>query len=286
MSALDAHQDGWSVLDNRRDSDRKKRPRVAVLIPCFNAETDIKRALESLAGNSEQHDIVLVDDGSARPLADVLKPIPSNAAIIRLRQNSGIVKALNVGLSFIATQGYEYAARLDADDWSTPARLARQVAFLDSHTSISLLGTWANVVDQNGKLLFRSQPNPDCVRLLRSLEYRNPVVHSTFMLRVSNVVASGGYNSEFKGSEDYELIRRLGRSDSVAVLPETLTYFQITTGSISSHRLAQVTADIRVKLQYFSPHSIHSYVGLLKTALTIFMPRTWIVLLRSLMPRT
>ncbi len=48
------------------------QPRIAVLIPSYNAEHSIAKALASLAANVEPHDIVIVDDASLKPLRDCL----------------------------------------------------------------------------------------------------------------------------------------------------------------------------------------------------------------------
>lgn len=284
MTASRFHPAGCTITDRRLRAD-DSTPRIAVLIPCFNAAKDLPRALRSLAANDEPHDTILVDDGSAKPLISELPEIPDNVVIIRLETNSGITAALNIGLAYIASEGYDFAARLDADDWCCNDRLRKQVRFMDTNPGVALLGTWAHTVDEAGDFLFANCPSPTIETLRRELAYRNPIVHSSLMLRVSTIVASGAYNQSFRKAEDYELIRRIDAANGLAVIPEVLAFFQVTRGSISSRRLSQVAADLRVKLLYFSPLSVHSYLGMLKTAASAFLPRRTILALRKLAGR-
>jgi glycosyltransferase involved in cell wall biosynthesis len=259
----------------------RARPRTAVLIPCFNAEDYLPRALASLRANDEPHDVVLVDDGSRSPIAATIGSDASNVVVLRLERNVGITAALNAGLKFIADEGYEYVARLDADDWSTPDRLRKQVAFLDAHPACVLVGTWYRTVDTAGRELFDVCPRSDAAALRRELAYRNCFAHSGFAIRVSKVT---GYDASFNKAEDYELILRLERQGAVAMLPELLTFVQVTPGSISSARLSQIVADLRVKARYFDPLSLHSYFGVLKTVASAAFPRSLLIVLRARLP--
>jgi glycosyltransferase involved in cell wall biosynthesis len=66
--------------------------------------------------------------------------------------NLGLARSLNRGLG--AARGC-YIARQDVDDISEPMRLARQVAFLDEHPEVALVGTWYTEIDADGAVLNR-----------------------------------------------------------------------------------------------------------------------------------
>lgn len=272
------------IVDLRNKPFGELASRIAVLIPCFNAERYLPRALASLEANAEPHDIILVDDGSTIPIISSVPQLRANTVVIRLKENHGITAALNVGLFFAASEGYQYIARLDADDWCAPDRLEKQRTYMDANKGISILGSWAKTVDDKGKLLFEIRPSENRKRLKHTLAYRNPMVHSSLMLRLSEVIAAGGYNRTFRKAEDYELIRRMATFDGVTVLPEFLTFFQITPGGISSGRLTQIASDLRVKILYFSLWSVGSYLGVFKTALSALLTRGAINFLRRVIP--
>jgi glycosyltransferase involved in cell wall biosynthesis len=252
-------------------------------MPCFNAERDLHRALASLAANDEPHDIVMVDDGSAKPLAEFLNPLPHNAVVVQLPTNSGIVAALNTGLSFISKQTYEYVARLDADDWSAPSRLKEQARHLDYYRQCDILGTWFTVCDANGARLWDEQPDTRIRSLNNHLCYRNCFAHSSLMFRVGAVMEAGGYDPLVRRSEDYDLVRRFASRGAIAMLPQTLTYYQLTPGSITSRRGRQFLVHFRVALRHFQPWNMHAYLGLARSMAALLTPRSLVPLLRRLL---
>ena len=128
-------------------------PRLAVLIPAYNAERTILRAIQSLNANSEPHDIVVIDDGSAQPLREIV-PAQDNLVILRNERNRGVTEARNQGLAYILEHGYAFVAKLDADDAARPDRLARQIGFFDRHPDVALLGSRGRVVSERGEVLF------------------------------------------------------------------------------------------------------------------------------------
>lgn len=90
-------------------------PRLSVIIAAFNAETTIKKCLESVLSQQTDTELVVVNDGSTDGTKNVLAKYEGKAKIIHLKQNSGCVaKTRNVGLN--AATG-DYITFLDADDY-------------------------------------------------------------------------------------------------------------------------------------------------------------------------
>jgi glycosyltransferase involved in cell wall biosynthesis len=102
-------------------------PLVSVVIPNFNREAELQRAVESvLAQDYRPLEIIVVDDASTRPIS--LRLDPSHEALvrwIRLERNSGGATARNAGID--AAKG-EVVAFLDSDDTWVPGKLTRQIA--------------------------------------------------------------------------------------------------------------------------------------------------------------
>ena len=155
-------------------------PRIAVLIPSYNAEHTIGKALNSLAANTEPHDIVVVDDGSRKRLQDCIEPRP-NLKILRLEPNGGITRALNHGVKYILEEGYDFIARLDADDAASPDRLALQRGFLDANPDIALVGGWGHVVSEQGETLFYINHPTEHEVIVRKLFYNSRFLHPTLI---------------------------------------------------------------------------------------------------------
>jgi glycosyltransferase involved in cell wall biosynthesis len=103
--------------------------RVSVLLACWNAESYVGEAVESVLGQRPApHEIIAVDDGSTDRSAAVLERFGPRLVLIR-QANSGVGAALNRA----AARGTgEALAFIDADDLWAPGKVARQTQALSS----------------------------------------------------------------------------------------------------------------------------------------------------------
>ncbi len=98
---------------------------VAVVIPAYNAEKLLPRALRSvLTQTVAPREVLVVDDGSSDGTSDVARSFGAPVRCIR-QENAGAAAARNRG---IAEATAEWIAFLDADDWWEPERLALGLA--------------------------------------------------------------------------------------------------------------------------------------------------------------
>ncbi len=117
-------------------------PRVNVIMAVFNGEQYLQEAIESILRQTfDNFEFVIIDDGSTDKTVEILNRF-SDERIKRLtnESNIGLTRSLNRGIRF--SRG-EYIVRQDADDVSLPERLAKQVAYLDAHSMVGLVGTSA-----------------------------------------------------------------------------------------------------------------------------------------------
>src|ERR1700712_5717417 len=117
---------------------------VCILIPCYNNIPGLINSINSIIYDPARFLVLVVDDGSidAVTRTGLYKHVPPsvNIQIVRLKQNSGISKALNTGLDFIyANYPTRFIARLDCGDICDPERFYRQVDFLDNNPETDLL---------------------------------------------------------------------------------------------------------------------------------------------------
>jgi hypothetical protein len=139
----------------------------------------------------------------------------------------GLTAALNAGCALVSAP---YIARLDADDVALPDRLERQVAYLDAHPEVALLGGGIVLVDEAGREIDR-EPG----RAAPDLTQRNELVHATVVMRTEVFRALGGYR--FDQSEDYDLWLRLDERYGVAALEEPVIRYRLHPGQFSVTKL-------------------------------------------------
>jgi len=199
-------------------------------------------------------EFLILDDGSGR--ADTRACLLLHAAAdprIRLRWEShrGLTRTLNCGLALASGK---LIARQDADDWSEPERLERQVEFLESHSEIALCGTGAWVHREDGSRLWRVRMPETAEEIAAALLKENPFLHGSAMFRMDAGRDAGGYREEFPCSQDYDFFWRLTEAGGAANLAQPLYHYRYAGGAVSAgraeeqaraHQAAQMLAHAR-----------------------------------------
>ncbi|GIT98129.1 glycosyltransferase family 2 protein [Sulfurovum sp. TSL1] len=202
------------------------RANVSVVIPCYNAEKTIVRALDSIVNQTLLPlEVVIVDDKSMDNSCDIIKSYAKEQEknvpikLIELDKNAGPAKARNVGWD--NAKG-EYIAFLDADDSWHPQKLELQYNYMSEHPDVVLSGHLYEVVDANN-VLIESKKIDEIEKITKSkLLFSNRFSTPTVMLK-------RGFLSRFrefkKYSEDYLLWLEIVLNGNDAILLKSkLTY--------------------------------------------------------------
>lgn len=95
---------------------------ISIVIPLYNKEDHIERAIESvLAQTYENFELIIVDDGSTDNSLTIAENYHIEKIVIIKQANGGVSKARNTG---IAHAKFDYIAFLDADDEWKPEFLS------------------------------------------------------------------------------------------------------------------------------------------------------------------
>lgn len=151
-----------------------------------------------------------------RPRLHLVSPSPVNL---------GLAATLN---RLIAERSDETCFfRMDADDVSLPGRFAAQLAFLDAHPDIDILGTAIRECRAGEQShIVRFAKDPEDAR--RRIDRRVPVAHPTVCLRRRVLDVVGGY-PERRGNEDIAMwFRCLKAGFRFDNLPDPWLDFTIT----------------------------------------------------------
>lgn len=219
-------------------------PTVSVVVPIYNASRTIAASITSLLSQTLlDAEFLLINDGSTDETQDIIAEYRDSRIRLLTQSNQGLAATLNRGLR--EARG-RYIARLDADDVSLPGRLAKQVAFLDRHPQVSLLGTWAEIRDGDRSTgrFHRHACSSSAIQLELLLD--NPFVHSSVMMRADVVRQLGGYRVErsTRFPEDYDLWSRIAPEHDLGNLPEVLTVYREVPGSLSRGGANEILANV------------------------------------------
>ena len=164
----------------------------------------------------------------------------SRIKIISYEKNRGLNHALNECLA--VSQG-KYIARQDDDDVSKPERLKKQVQFLDENREYAIVGTCADVFDNNG--IWGEYTVPEKPQKGDFL-WNSPFMHPTTMMRKAELLSGGGYREakETRRCEDYDLFMNLyAKGYRGYNIQEKLYYYRIVRDEKNKHRPMKYRVD-------------------------------------------
>ncbi len=186
-------------------------PKVSVIMGVYNCKSEkmLRESVESIVKQSyTDWEFIICNDGSSEHTGVMLnhiKQMDDRIKIISYRENRGLNYALNECLKIA---NGEYIARQDDDDRSDLRRLEKQVAFLDDNKEYALVGTIADVYDDQGvwgEYIVEEKPEK------KSFFWNSPFMHPTIMVRAEAYKKCNGYRvaKETRRCEDYDLFMRM-----------------------------------------------------------------------------
>lgn len=254
-------------------------PRVSIIVPSFNEPEDVLReSLDSIAAQTfGDFECLVIDESTQAEAAAYCRALCERDARFRYvhpEQRIGLAASLNLGIQMARAH---LIARFDADDICLPYRLEKQLAFLDAHPEIGVLGAGLEIFTaERGTIAIRHYP-ADAARIERLFQCTTPIAHPTVMLRKSVLERFGAYDPRFRFAEDLDLwLRLLNHGVRFANLPEVLVrYRQQSTARNTQHWKFNIQARVR---NFSRRHCFLRAWGLLVIS-------TWRVIPKSLQER-
>jgi glycosyltransferase involved in cell wall biosynthesis len=203
------------------------RPKVSVIIPCFNMGQYIDEAVDSVFAQTMQNfEIVIVDDGSTDPetiqrLSNYRRP---NTRVL-VTKHQGLATARNHAIEHATG---EYLCALDSDDKLHPAYFERASFLLDNDPALTFVSSWIQMFGTSDALW--KQDSCDLATLLAEC-----TIMTAALVRTDAVRAVGGYDTRMpdQGDEDWDLwISLIERGYYGTIIPEVLFYYRRRPGSM------------------------------------------------------
>ena len=180
---------------------------LSVVIPCHNGAAWLAQAIGSVRAQTRLVDeILVVDDGSTDDSPALAAAL--GARVLRTAGREGPGGARNLG---IREATGDTIAFLDADDLWEPDHCAGLLALLERYPDAALAFGRARTFGAHEKEMGRPMPDESARPMLHALLARNSIVQSAVVARRSALLAAGGYRSDLRHAEDYDLWLRLAR---------------------------------------------------------------------------
>lgn len=187
-----------------------KPKKVSVIMCIYNCAQTLPESIESILAQTYPHwEFIICDDGSSDNTYEVAKSYadryPEKIKLLKSEKNQGGSFARNKCLKI--ADG-DYFAIHDGDDYSLPTRFEKQVAYLENHPDIAIVGSNKIHFDDSGEWgRSNAQPKPSKQALIKG----TPFGHPTCMIRRSAMQDVNGYSElpRVTRVEDYHLWVRM-----------------------------------------------------------------------------
>lgn len=207
-------------------------PFFSIIIPAYNREVLIKKALDTvLTQTFTDFEVIVVDDASKDRTADVVANYTDpRVKLIRQPVNGERGKARNTGNE--AAQG-QYICYLDSDDWWEPNHLQNFHNYISGHSNpVALLFSNIYLLDAKGHKVERPQPayTPDN-KFGYLLRYTfNP----TRVCVHRNIIEHFKYDTTIPGLEDLDFWLHIATEYPLVQLPQYTCVYLEHDGSYTS----------------------------------------------------
>lgn len=230
--------------------DMNKMPKVSVLMPAYKAESFIAESIESVLNQSfTDFELIVTEDDSPDATWEIITRYADKdprMVAIRNEKNLGIAANRN---KLISLARGEFVMWQDADDISMPERMAKQVAYLESHPRVGMVGGYLHFLNEKSIISIRRYA-PDDASLRGNIFRYSPVAQPAAMLRKAAVLEAGEYDLRYPPAEDLEMSFRIGRRYQFANLQEVVIQYRETTSGATYtglRRMELLTLEIRRK---------------------------------------
>jgi glycosyltransferase involved in cell wall biosynthesis len=199
----------------------------------YNASEFVREAIASVLNQTFRNfELIVVDDASSDDSAAIVEALSEpRMRIIRHSKNIGAALSRNDALE--VARG-ELIAIMDADDIAVPTRLERQVAYLDKHPDVGVVGCGVyNSIDTMGAILCTSFLPSDNATLQRTLMERWCFLHPSITFRKALYGVVGGYRQAFEPAEDHDLLLRMLEHTEAHNLNECLMQYRVNPRGLS-----------------------------------------------------
>lgn len=227
--------------------------KVSVILPTYNRGETVKKAIESVLGQTfTDFELLVIDDGSADCTEQVVCAIgDTRIRYIKLSDNQGVSAARNRGIELADS---EWIAFEDSDDLWHSDKLEKQLEWAQRYPEADMIYCSYSIEDRGKIYVCPNEEWPGKLSgdIFADMLWRNSIGAPTLMVKKSAIAVCGGFDTAYRALEDWEFALRLSKNRQVAYIPQILVNAGRTEGGVSSNMAYGMDARCRMFAQYYS----------------------------------
>ncbi len=237
---------------------------VSVLVPSYNHERFVEKAVASALASDVRLEVVIVDDGSTDGSLEVVRRLARDPRVrVFDQENRGAHAALNRCLEH--ARG-ELLFILNSDDTFRPQRIERLAAELQEHPEAALAGSWLRIIDDDGNEIGIKKgwtnlppwPAPTAGpflsdfgdTVLAMLETNYIATTSNMAFRRSLIHDHGLRFRNLRYAHDWEFILSACHVGNIRLIPEPLVDYRVHASNTIKEGEDSGTGQMRFEIQW------------------------------------
>jgi glycosyltransferase involved in cell wall biosynthesis len=224
-------------------------PLVSVVMPAYNAERYISKAIESILNQTYSVlELIIVEDCSTdNTLREILKFSDNRIRLLKNDVNRGIAYSTNRAIK--ESRG-KYIALMDDDDVASIYRLSLTVDFLEKNRDISIVGGGGVRIDEFGNYINKFPiPRHNSMIVNSMLLFDNCMINGTVMYRKDDILKNNiWYKDGYCGLQDFQFYMEASKLLKLSNIPQCLIYYRLHHSN-ESIRQSELNLELKIKCE-------------------------------------
>ena len=211
---------------------------ITIAIPFYNDHDYLRSAILSVVNQTYTNwKLILLDDGSNDGSLAIANSFVKDCRIIVLSdgKNMGLPSRLNQLSTIVDTK---YYARMDADDIMDPDRIKTELEYLEAHSDVDVIGSYAYSIDESGNVFGKINTNNRHPKTIDDILKGGGFVHPTVMGKTEWFKAHP-YNEKLRRMQDLALWFETVDTSHFVILPVYLLFYRTGKTSIKKYLRTQ-----------------------------------------------
>lgn len=220
------------MLEKQRNRKFEKNPMISIVVPLYKTPVNyLKEMIDSVEKQTYSNYELCLADGTAQEtgITETVKKYMEKNKRIRyklLDENKGISGNTNEAISMAAG---DYIALADHDDLLVPSALYEIVRVINRKENVDVIYTDEDKTDETTSGFYMPHFKPDFNK--EYFQTNNYICHF-FVVRREIALATGGFDSEYDGAQDYDFIWKcIEKSEAVYHIPKILYHWRCHSNS-------------------------------------------------------